>query len=150
MTKDHPVVLLTTDFSPAAKRAYEPCVEFAQRLGARILLAHVVEVAVVAPHGAPLAPAQLPPDTTQEVERARADLEEAATSLGPDLVVETALEVGADVPDAILRMAREHHADLIALSTHGRTGLRRLVLGSVAETVVRRSTLPVLTFPPGP
>jgi nucleotide-binding universal stress UspA family protein len=133
MTKDHPVVLLTTDFSPAAARAYEPCVAFAKRLGARILLAHVVEVAVVAPHGAPLAPAQLPPDTTRVVEQARADL-----------------EVSADVPDAILRMAREHHADLIALSTHGRSGLRRLMLGSVAETVVRRALLPVLTFPPEP
>jgi nucleotide-binding universal stress UspA family protein len=150
MTKDHPVVLLTTDFSPAAAQAYGPCVAFAQRLGARIVLAHVVEVAVVAPHGAPLAPAQLPPDTTRVVERARADIEEAATALGPDIVVETALEVSADVPDAILRMAKEHKADLIALSTHGRTGLRRLVLGSVAETVVRRAPLPVLTFPPGP
>ena len=148
MTKEHPVVLLTTDFSPAAARAYEPCVEFARRLGARILLAHVVEVAVIAPHGAPLAPAQLPPDTTRTVEQARADLEEAAALLGPDVVVETDLEVGADVAGAILRMAENHHVDLIALSTHGRTGLRRLVLGSVAETVVRRAALPVLTFPP--
>ena len=60
----------------------------------------------------------------------------------------TDLEVGADVAGAILRMAENHHVDLIALSTHGRTGLRRLVLGSVAETVVRRAALPVLTFPP--
>ena len=150
MTKDHPVVRRTADFSPAAAQACGPCVACAQRLGARIVLAHVVEVAVVAPHGAPLAPAQLPPDTTRVVERARADIEEAATALGPDIVVETALEVSADVPDAILRMAKEHKADLIALSTHGRTGLRRLVLGSVAETVVRRAPLPVLTFPPGP
>ncbi len=45
------------------------------------------------------------------------------------------------------RKLRESRADLIALATHGRTGLARLALGSVAEDVLRRSTVPVLCFP---
>lgn len=58
--------------------------------------------------------------------------------------------VSSNTADALLTAAAEQHADLIALTTHGRGGLRRLVLGSVADKIVRASGLPVyLTRPSG-
>jgi universal stress protein A len=51
-----------------------------------------------------------------------------------------------DPAEMILRVAEEVHADLIVMGTHGRTGLSRLLMGSVAEQVVRRAPCPVLTM----
>ncbi|MBK8976003.1 MAG: universal stress protein [Planctomycetes bacterium] len=142
-----PLILLTTDFSPDAERAYAPTLALAERLGARILLLHVVEVTAVAPHGAPLAPALLPPDTPQLVGEAKVRILEAAARLGRGVPVDTLVETGTDIVQQITRVARERKADYIAISTHGRTGLRRLVLGSIAEAVVRHAHIPVLCFP---
>lgn len=54
---------------------------------------------------------------------------------------------GEFVPEHILEVARTRAADLIVMGTHGRTGLRRVLLGSVAEAVVRHATTPVLVVP---
>lgn len=147
MTMENPVILLTTDFSEEAERAYEKTVSLARRLGGRIVLAHVVEVAAVAPHGSPLAPTQFPPDTPKAVDEAREQLKKEAEKLGSDVPVELVAEAAADVVDRLTKIAHDKHVDVIAISTHGRTGLRRLVLGSVAEAVVRHSPVPVLCFP---
>jgi nucleotide-binding universal stress UspA family protein len=53
-----------------------------------------------------------------------------------------------DVARAIVTAATERQVDYIAMATHGRSGLRRLLLGSVAEQVVRHAHLPVLLYPP--
>jgi nucleotide-binding universal stress UspA family protein len=52
-----------------------------------------------------------------------------------------------DVPTLVLRAAADFNADLIVMGTHGRRGMQRLILGSVAERCVRQSTLPVLLIP---
>ena len=62
----------------------------------------------------------------------------------------TAEVVEADPAEAIVGRAREHNSDLIVMATHGRSGLSRLVLGSVAGEVVRNSHLPVLLVRPTP
>ncbi len=143
-----PLILLTTDFSKEAERAYAPAVDIAKRLNGRILLAHVVEVAVVAPHGAPLAPVQLPPETAQLVDEAEKQLAKEASKLA-GVPVETAVKVHAEAARGVVDLAEDRGATMIAISTHGRSGLRRLVLGSVAEQVVRHATVPVLCLPPG-
>lgn len=148
MTIDRPAILLTTDLSTEAARAYAPTVDLARRLGGRILFVHIVEVTAIAPHGAPLAPVQIPPDTTRAITVARDQLEVEAKKLGADVPVELVCEAAASAVDHIVRLAKERHAQLIAISTHGRRGLRRLMLGSVAEAIVRHATVPVLTFPP--
>jgi len=74
-------------------------------------------------------------------------LEEAAEKLGQSGVkVETALLMAEDqrVSTVIANEAKDMHADLIVIGTHGRSGLSRLLLGSVAEGVVRQATVPVL------
>jgi nucleotide-binding universal stress UspA family protein len=63
----------------------------------------------------------------------------------PSLTVECKVEQALEKPvDSILDVARRTEADLIAMGTHGRTGLLHLALGSVAEAVIRRATCPVL------
>ena len=101
----------------------------------------------MAPHGAPLAPAITPPDTSSHVEQARAVLEEQRTLLGEGVDVEVEVLAETSVPKTVAHYAAAHDVDLIALSTHGHTGFRHLVLGSVAESILRHSEVPVLTFP---
>jgi nucleotide-binding universal stress UspA family protein len=60
----------------------------------------------------------------------------------------TAVMQDGPVPDTILAVADEIHADLIAMSTHGRTGIQRLLLGSVADRVVHHAHIPVLLIHP--
>jgi len=64
------------------------------------------------------------------------------------LAVSTMVVWGAPTPDMILDVARQIQADLITMSTHGRSGLARLVIGSVADEVVRHSAVPVLLVRP--
>jgi nucleotide-binding universal stress UspA family protein len=81
----------------------------------------------------------------------RQDLSDEALTRLHDLVPEACRgtwEVGIAIgrpADTIVRFAREHNVDLIIMATHGRTGLEHMVLGSVAEKVVRLAPCPVLT-----
>jgi nucleotide-binding universal stress UspA family protein len=85
----------------------------------------------------------------------RRDSSEAALArlrdLVPDAYRETwDVEIAVGRPaDTIVRLAREYHADLIVMGTHGRTGLEHMVMGSVAEKVVRLAPCPVLTVKAG-
>ncbi len=82
--------------------------------------------------------------TLREVERrTRAELEECLTGLGLDARWNLHV-VDGDPRTQILAHARAHHSDLVALGTHGRTGLRRVLLGSVAEAVIRGAAADVL------
>jgi len=141
-------ILLTTDLSEEARRAFAPVQELAQQRGARVTVLHVVPTLTIAPHGAPLAPRVSSPDTEDDVRHARETLEAQLRDLGGDLNWGADVIAAEDIGAAIAGHATEVGADLIALSTHGRSGLRRLVLGSVAEQVLRHSRTPVLCFPP--
>ncbi|MFO1053436.1 MAG: universal stress protein [Planctomycetota bacterium] len=147
MSRERPLILLTTDFSEEAGRAYGPVVDLAKRLSGHILLLHVVEAAPIAPHGAPLAPVQLTPDIASFVKAAKTHMANEVQKLGTVVHVEVAVVEGTDVATTVAQIARERNADYIAVSTHGRTGLRRLVLGSVAEAIVRHADVPVISFP---
>ena len=126
-------VLLPTDLSTEALRPCAPVATFAKEQGARVTLLHVVPDLRIAPHGAPLAPTLSIPDVAGE--------------FGPDLEIQVEVIAAVNTAMAICDFAKKHGADLIALSTHGRTGFRHLALGSVAESVVRHSEVPVLSFP---
>jgi nucleotide-binding universal stress UspA family protein len=139
-------ILLPTDLSNEARRPLDAMLELAREQGARVTVLHVVRDLAVVPHEAPFAPKMSSPDLPQEVEAARVELEAWCASLGDG--AERTLEVigHEDPATGIVEYAREHDVDLIAISTHGRTGLRRLALGSVAESVLRKSEIPVLSF----
>ena len=146
-------VLVPLDGSELAQEAIGPAQMFAETFGAELLLLRVVE-----PPSYPLygdGYAYVPIDAEVEVAEARRYLEEEAGCLrtsgllrGDGRAVEVQTAVGQPAAE-IARVAREQHADLIAMATHGRGGLARLVMGSVATGVLQRAGLPILlTRPP--
>jgi len=142
-------IVLTTDFSEESRRAYAPALSLAKKLGANICLLHVVPEMPVIPHGSPLAPPITEPDLGSELEHARHQLDELRAELsGQGVEVGSELRTGSDVVASIVGYAQEVDAGLIALSMHGRTGLRHLILGSIAEQVLRHAKTPVICYPP--
>lgn len=140
-------ILLTTDLSDESQRAYGPAAELATSNNAKLTLLHVVHDVRIAPHGAPLAPPVSDPDVFGLIDDARKALNKQRELLSADLEVECAVVSGSNIAETVAEYASEHSVDLITLSTHGRTGFRRLVLGSVAESILHFAHVPVLCFP---
>lgn len=142
---DMKTILLTTDLSEESRRAFGPVLELAGELGHRVVLLFVAQELSAVPYSTPLAPPVIPPDIGREVERAR----EALTEFQQDLDGPVEIEVltGRDIAETIATYAERIGASFIALATHGRSGFRRLVMGSVAEQVLRCSSTPVLCYP---
>jgi universal stress protein A len=137
------IILAPTDFSETADVAIEYAVELGAQLGATVHLLHVI---TVPSYGIPelgVAHANAIVKTAaiegQRALDALADRCRSKVNLGP-----VRIEVG-DARDTIDRIATELDADLIVMGTHGRRGLSRFFLGSVAEAVVRSAPCPVLT-----
>lgn len=138
-------ILVPVDFSPCSKAALEHASFLAHRLGAELEVLHVWEPPTyVTPEMVVHMPGEKSRTLAEFVRTQSGQAMEALlASIERDgLVVHGRLETGA-VVETILRAAREN--DLVVMGTHGRTGLSHLLLGSVAEKVVRRSPCPVLT-----
>jgi len=131
-------ILHLTDFSEPSQYALGLACALARDYGARLIVLHVAEVPTVA-YGEGV----VPPNPEELRAAAQEQLDRLQVPHG-NVRAERRLEQG-DVITEILRVAQEAHADLIVLGTHGRTGLGRLLMGSVAEQVVRRAVCPVLT-----
>jgi nucleotide-binding universal stress UspA family protein len=135
-------ILHPTDFSPCSDLALQLAGSLARDYRARLVVLHVGRPPLRNLGG----PTPVPP---LPVEWEWAELEQQlwrrtvpGLSPGPEFRLVFAEPAG----EAILRFAEEIHCDLIVLGTHGRTGLRRLLMGSVAEQVVRRAPCPVLSI----
>lgn len=131
-------ILCPTDYSDRAAPALEVATALARDYSAELVILHVVPPPVQGVDGGQLV--ELP---TGWEEHARARLE-AVRPTGADVRVTRRLVVGSDAAE-IVRAATEAKADLIVMGTHGRTGLSRLLAGSVAEAVMRAAPCPVLT-----
>ncbi|MCC7540228.1 MAG: universal stress protein [Deltaproteobacteria bacterium] len=134
-------ILVPVDFSEASESALRESVDLAQLLGAEITAVHVIE-----PPLAPLAGSTfvMPPSFGDVTAILRQRLEELVQrSSGHGVRLHAVLAEGVPYVE-IVRIAKDH--DLIVMSTQGRTGLAHLLLGSVAERIVRTSTIPVLTL----
>lgn len=130
-------ILHPTDFSEPSRAAWQVACALAQTYKARLVALHVVMPVTMA-YGEVITTEAV----EQQVASARQALEQwQATESG--LNVERLLETG-DPVEGILRVANQLPADLVVLGSHGRTGLARLLLGSVAEQVVRKASCPVL------
>lgn len=149
--KEHPLIVLTTDFSAEAERAYVPVIELAQRLGGRIDLVHVVEELLAIPYGAPFAPPIEVglPDQTAIADAARKHMDAAVRQLGDAVPAEGHVLLGERATRVVCDHAEKAGAAFLAVSSHGRTGLRRMVMGSVAEELLRHSVTPVIVYPRG-
>ncbi len=140
-------ILLTSDLSEESLRAFLPMAHFAKAQGAQITLLHVVEDVPVVPHGAPLAPPMHAPSIPAQLKDAEERIVEQASHMPEGLAVDTHVITAPNVAEAVCEYSDEHGYDLIALSSHGRSGFRRLILGSVAEAILRHVLVPVLVFP---
>jgi nucleotide-binding universal stress UspA family protein len=132
-------ILHATDFSACSRAAFRLACALARDFGARLIVLHV----------------QPPPVATVEtgylilpVDATRDELMQQLRGLRPDdpsVAVEYRLAEGEPAA-TILRVALDTRSDLVVLGTHGRHGLPRLLLGSVAEDVLRRAQCPVVTI----
>lgn len=138
-------ILVPTDFSDPATAALRLAAGLANEFGARLYLLHVVPEPYAYPWGTELSALPINDILAQSEEGARQHLGELAAETGmPADRLSTHVLVGTPV-DQVLALAKEQQIDLIVLGTHGRGLVGHLLLGSVAERVVRRSTVPVLT-----
>lgn len=145
--EDRPVrVLLALDGSPLALKALGPTTEIAGALGAEATLLRVVDEAPLRTRVH--APRVAEADLRAEVADAQAYLEAAAEGLGTETRVVTIHVAIGDPASGIAATARRLNVDLIAIATHGRGGLARLVMGSVATETLRQATVPVLLVRP--
>lgn len=142
-------ILVPHDFSSSANHAAALARDEAKLHGATIMLLHVVDL-----------PGQLKPETVivpdatgapinikdYAVSQAETHLADIVERLGKDGAnAQSFIRLGKP-EDEIVRFAAENNVDLIVMGTHGRTGLAHMLVGSVAERVVRTSKVPVLTL----
>ena len=139
-------VLMTSDLSEESLHPFGGVLGLAREAGADVTLLAVVEDVKIAPHGAPFAPMLSDPNLGKEVEHAREVLEQQKSLFGEDQNIKVDVISAQNVAEGIVAYAETHNVDLIAISTHGRSGFRHLALGSVAEAVLRTSPIPVLSF----
>jgi nucleotide-binding universal stress UspA family protein len=137
-------ILVGLDGSPLAETILDPVRSLAGRLGAELVLLHVTHV----PEDVRTASGDgdLDEMVMQERARARTYLEGVVQRIG-GRAVRTALSVG-DAASEIVRSAERERIDLVALATHGRSGLQRWLYGSVADAVLHATTTPLLLLRP--
>lgn len=134
-------ILVPMDFSGQSRQALRYAIPLAEKFGARIVLLHVVvPVPVTAPEMALMQTNLVP------AKRAAAEqLHGTALKLLPRKLYERSIVSIGHAASEILVVARRIDTDMIVLSTHGRSGLKRFFMGSTAEQVVRHATCPVLS-----
>jgi nucleotide-binding universal stress UspA family protein len=138
-------ILVPLDFSPHAERALDLAIDLAAKLGTKTI--HLLHV-----HHPPPIPTPLPgsgPSHQEVEERVLEDAANALTALSKrvetaSIGVEQAVYVGSPA-EIICAQAATRRADLVVMGTRGRTGLRHVLLGSVAERTVAHAPCPVLT-----
>ena len=129
-------ILHPTDFSPLSENAFHLACSLARDHGGRVIVLHVAVPPVIGPGGG------LTPPPGGDWEALERQLREIKPS-DPKVPVEYRLERGYPAAE-ILRVAVERNCDLIVLGSHGRSGLAWLLMGSVADQVVRKAHCPVL------
>lgn len=139
-------ILIPLDGSARSEAIVAHALRLGRALGAELTLLHVVVPAILGPAAPFTTPTDFDPERTRRDEvEARGNLEALAHQLAREGVVARVRVVMSDqVAPAILEECKRDGADLIALSTAGRSGLRRLLIGSVADKVLRRAEVPLL------
>jgi len=139
-------ILHPSDFSRASRPALALARELARAFEAELILCHAVQPVMPVGPGEGYVSARLVQQMWSAAERdARQRLGRLARSATAAGLRVRSLVLEGPAADAIVRAAQRQRADLIVLGTHGRTGMRRLLIGSVAERVVRTAKSPVLT-----
>jgi nucleotide-binding universal stress UspA family protein len=137
-------IVCPVDFSESSDRALEQAVALAKMNEAELLILTVVQPMPTVTGEGVIIP-ELRPAPFQMTDVAQEHLSKLRTSFCGDILDRTSIHVAVGVPFVeIVRFSREAEADLIVMGSHGRTGLEHLLIGSVAERVVRKAACSVL------
>jgi nucleotide-binding universal stress UspA family protein len=142
---DYGAVLVPTDGSEASEAAVDHALAVAERAGATVHVVNVVDLGEMAASSNYTLPTTLLDHLQEAGEAATERVADRARDRGLEAV--TAVLEGTPVAD-LLGYADDHDVDLIAMGTHGRSGLDRYLMGSTTERVLRRADVPVLTVTP--
>jgi nucleotide-binding universal stress UspA family protein len=139
-------ILVPTDFGEPSEAALDYALELAKALKAEIIVMHAYEIPIMGfPDGALVATAEL---TSRILDGAKAGLDrQIKDHLGQGVLIRGVIKQG-EAYRMVNETAEEVGADLIVMGTHGRRGIPRALIGSVAEKVVRTAKVPVLTIHP--
>jgi nucleotide-binding universal stress UspA family protein len=148
-------VLIALDYDPTAQKVAEQGYTLAKKLGAEVILLHVVtdpvyysttDYSPIMGFGGFMDVAQYEPGTLDGLKTASKHfLEKTKLHLG-DKSIQTSVKEG-DIADSILKAAKEYHADIIVVGSHSRRWLEDILLGSVAEDVLNHSQIPLFVIP---
>ncbi len=140
-------VLCPIDFSEPARAALKVAAELCAHFGAELTLFHAYELpGYTLPEGSVVASPKMLQELADMAAAHLSEWKKIAEAAGAPRVV--AMKAVGDPALEVVGLAKDAGYDLIVLGTHGRTGLRHALVGSVAERVVRRATCPVLTIHP--
>jgi universal stress protein A len=137
-------ILAPTDRSPTSQKAVAYAQNLAKRFGAELHVVRVIADEEKALHEFAVTGIIDKSDPQDDQSRWLAEL---VGDAGDVRRIEN-VQIGKDIPEGIVRYAKHNDIDLIVMATHGRTGLTHLLMGSVAEKVVRSAPCPVLTLRP--
>jgi len=145
-------ILCPVDFSGPSAKALAYAAGLARWHRAELAVLHVQPLQIspllmVGPYVGPVAPVALSPAERAQLEATLTRF--VADEAAGDLRITTALIEDVNVPGSIVSHAESMRADLVVLGTEGHSGFERLMLGSVAERVLRKAACPVVTVPPG-
>jgi nucleotide-binding universal stress UspA family protein len=132
-------ILFPTDFSHLSDNALQHATTLARETGATLVILHIEEPPIA--YGGGEMYYGIPDPDQDEMRRMLYEIRPT----DPSVHFEHRMVMG-DPAGEIVKIADEEHVDMIVMGTHGRTGLSRVLMGSVAESVVRRASCPVLTF----
>ena len=145
-------ILLPTDGSEASEATIPAVVEFARLFGAEVVVLHVAVGAAVpvgAFAGSMIDPAPLPAFPPEDMAISEEIPKKVAATVAREGVRASALHLKGDAASQIVDLCGSQRIDLVAMATHGRSGVGRWVLGSVTEKVVRSAPVPVLVIRSG-
>jgi nucleotide-binding universal stress UspA family protein len=137
-------IVIATDFGETSSRALGLAIGLAEQYRSKLVIAHCFEVPSYVYAGALQSPVDLLSPIQQAAKSQLDDVVETTRARHADTLGELRMGV---VADELLDIVAKHKAGLVVVGTHGRTGVAHLVLGSVAEKIVRTSHVPVITVP---
>ncbi len=135
-------ILVALDGSVPSKRALENALSLGRESGAKIYLIRVL--GLHQEEGEPISTSgqKLLQELKKSLEQTKAEVEKQG------MECETLVHIGPDIDQFIIQEAKDNQIDLIAMGTHGRSGLSGLLMGSVARKVLCRAPCPVMIIPP--
>lgn len=136
-------ILLATDFSPESQNALQCALALARRYASKLFITHVIPAEVSTASGDTWPPLMDMPRRNAEASMAQLEQREDLKSFPHEVIMRS-----GDTWDGISQVVSDQHVDLVVMGTHRRGGINMLIMGSIAEEVIRHATCPVLTVGP--